>query len=301
MPVIASRIAALQPFCEDGLAGDGCAPHAAPTIVVPASFPVVAEAQRAIDAMVYEVRPLADAPVRPHASSRHASDAVPPVLHIGRPPAAVVQSERRSLLFVAATAAVEGPDTIGRKTRRIREELERSVARERFHLVDCPAPETYDLLRFLRRHRPVLVYFAGGDPPVGERRLGQGLFGKRGGLYIRRNGVPQLVTPIALQEMFGAAGSSVKLVVLDRSFTKLQAEALLAHVECVVGTPGTASPALAEAYAVGLFGAIGDCESIATAHRHACAAVSLEGLASDDLPQIKVRRGMDASKIVLAR
>jgi hypothetical protein len=52
---------------------------------------------------------------------------------------------------------------------------------------------------------------------------------------------------------------------------------------------------------VSLFGAIGDGESVATAHKQACAAVSLEGLASDDCPQIMSRPDVDAAKLVLAR
>jgi serine/threonine protein kinase len=298
----AALAAALRPFCQGGLTGDNSEPHVARTLVAPAPpVPGAVEAPHAIDAMERDIRPLPHAPIGPCASHRRADNERPPVLHIGEPAATILQPEHRSLLFVAASPAVAGPDIFGRKTRRIREELERSVARDRFALVDCLAPEAYDLLRCLRRHRPALVYFAGGEPPTGERRRGQGLFGECGGLYVRRNGVPQLVTPTGLQEMFGAAGSSVKLVVLDRSFTQLQAEALLAHVDCVVGTPGTASPDLAEVYGVALFGAIGDCESIATAHRHACAAVRLEGLANDDCPQIRVRRCIDAAKVVLAR
>jgi hypothetical protein len=39
----------------------------------------------------------------------------------------------------------------------------------------------------------------------------------------------------ALDETFGAAGSSVKLVVLSACYSDVQAEALRSHVDCVVG------------------------------------------------------------------
>jgi hypothetical protein len=47
-------------------------------------------------------------------------------------------------------------------------------------------------------------------------------------------------------------------------------------------------------------GALGDYESLATAHQQACAAINLEGLGGGDPPQMKVRPGVDAAKLVLA-
>jgi hypothetical protein len=214
------------------------------------------------------------------------------------------QSERRALLFVAADPAGASDGALGRRARVIRCELERTLGRDRFALVDCPAPEIHDVLRFLRRHRPIAVVFAGSGRPSAEPRIGQQLLGSNvGGLWLRgRDGTPQLVTPTSLQEMFGAAGSSVKLVILDRAYTRLQAEALLAHVDCVVGTPGTVSSDLAESYAIGLFGALGDYEPVASAHRHGCAAASMSIPPSDsDRPQIAVRRGVDAGRLILAQ
>lgn len=90
----------------------------------------------------------------------------------------------------------------------------------------------------------------------------------------------------------------MKLVVLNGCFSELQAEALLLHVDCVVGTRGTVDPAAAKTYAIGFFGGLGDHESVATAHKQGCAAVVLEGLQDDDRPQLKVRPGVDPDKLV---
>ena len=124
-----------------------------------------------------------------------------------------------------------------------------------------------------------------------------------------RQGAQSSARRKSLQETFGAAGRSVRLVVLDRCHSPLQAKALLLHVDCVVGTPGTAPAGLAEAYAIGFFGALGDGESAATAHRHGCAAVTLyiEGLPADERPgddqrpRLDVRRGVDPGELILAR
>jgi hypothetical protein len=232
-----------------------------------------------------------------------ANDALPPVLYLAPSPTngGSPRPRRKALLFVGANAAGFDNATLGGTTRKIRQELERGTVREHFELLDCPAPEISDLLRLFRRHQPVLVYFAGGQTPVGAPRPGHALFGPADGLYVHRNGIPQLVPATGLQEIFGAAGRSARLVVLDRLFAKLQVEALLEHVPCVVGTSSAASPEVAESYAAGLFGAIGDGESLATAHRHGCAAASVHRLTDDERPVIQMRRGVDAGEIFLAR
>jgi serine/threonine protein kinase len=291
-------LAALAPFLPDRDARAALAPSPPPT-AAPGAQPAgdVAVANGAPTVLDLQADPPSTVAPGP------ANDALPPVLYLAPPPAHGVspRPQRGTLLFVGANAAGFDNATLGGTTRKIRQELERGTAREHFELVDCPAPEISDLLRLFRRHQPVLVYFAGGQPPASVRRPGHALFGPADGLYVHRNGVPQLVPPTGLQEIFGAAGRSARLVVLDRLFAKLQVEALLEHVPCVVGTSSAASPEVAESYAAGLFGAIGDGESLATAHRHGCAAASVHRSNDDDRPVIQIRRGVDAAEIFLAR
>jgi Protein kinase domain len=299
----AGQLLAALSACLPGGAGGACSapPQGAP--VVASDGPTLPDAVHPPDAdhdaAIERVERVA-----PTAPARDGAGHGAVVLPFAPAAFAPSQSERQAMLFVAADPAGAGDGTLGRRARVIRHELERTLGRDRFALVDCPAPEIHDVLRFLRRHRPIAVVFAGSGRPAGEPRAGQRLLGSNvGGLWLRgRDGTPQLVTPTSLQETFGAAGSSVKLVFLDRAYTKLQAAALLAHVDCVVGTPGTASAEIAEAYAIGLFGALGDYEPVASAHRHGCAAASmLIPPGGDDRPRIEVRPGVDAGQLILAR
>ena len=45
-------------------------------------------------------------------------------------------------------------------------------------------------------------------------------------------------------------------------------------------------------------GALGEHESVAAAHKHGCAAFSLVG--GGDAPQMKIRQGLDANKLIMA-
>ncbi|HWO25662.1 MAG TPA: tetratricopeptide repeat protein [Kofleriaceae bacterium] len=203
---------------------------------------------------------------------------------------------KHNILFLAADLRGESPDGLDPQARRgaldreasaIRRELERSGHRERFELVTRLAAEPHDLLRELRALRPTVVHFSG--------------HGGRDGLFFQAaNGDARVVSPAAIAEAFAAAGGSVKLVVLSACYGDAAAEALLAHVDCVVGVRGALPDDMAQAFAKGFYGALGDRESIETAYRHGNAAISLEGLADAARPRLKVRAGADAARSILA-
>jgi hypothetical protein len=108
------------------------------------------------------------------------------------------------------------------------------------------------------------------------------------------------VSTQALEATFGAAGSSVKLIVLGACYSELNAQALLRHVGCVVGMSGAIAADAARSFAIGFYGGVGERESIAAAYAQGCAAISLQGLADHDRPQLAVHTGIDAGKFVLA-
>lgn len=92
----------------------------------------------------------------------------------------------------------------------------------------------------------------------------------------------------------------MKLVVLNACYTEVQAQALLTHVDCVVGIGGSIHDDAARNFAIGFYGGLGERESVATAYQQGRAAISLEGLHDGDRPQLKVRHGVDATQLILA-
>jgi hypothetical protein len=174
-----------------------------------------------------------------------------------------------------------------REERSIRDELKRSGDRSRFELATRRAAEPLDLLRELRELRPAVVHFSGR--------------GGRDGLFFQTaDGRAQIVSPAAIAETFAAVGAPVKLVVLSACYSDGPAEALLAHVDCVVGVSGAIHDDAARCFAIGFYGGLGENASIGAAYRHGQAAISLSGLSELGRPQLKVRAGLDATQLVLA-
>src|SRR6185436_5696020 len=87
------------------------------------------------------------------------------------------------------------------------------------------------------------------------------------GLYFHdAMGGTERVSPEAIAQTLRATGTSVRLVVLSACYTEPIAEALVAHVDCVVGMSGSIHDNAARSFAVGFYGGLGEHESIAAAY-----------------------------------
>jgi phosphatidylserine/phosphatidylglycerophosphate/cardiolipin synthase-like enzyme len=223
---------------------------------------------------------------------------------------------KHKILFLAANPQGTDRLALDEEARAIREELERSSQRDRFELVTRWAVRPQDLLREIRKLRPAVVHFSGHGGRLGLQ-VGAGAGPHRDiggcadhsavdedpqdGLFLQgTDGKPQFVTDGAIAETIGAAGSSVRLVVLNACFTEPQASALLTHVSCVVGISGSIRDEAARNFAVGFYGGLGDRQSVEAAYRQGRAAIRLEGLPDSDKLQLRVREGVNASELVMA-
>ena len=182
---------------------------------------------------------------------------------------------KQPILFLAANPSGTDRLALDQEARAIQVELERSRWRDCFEFVTRWAAEPLDLLRELRKLQPTVVQFSGhgghratGAPPSSVRYrdvdagLGPDGGGECPGLFFQgADGAACVVSATALRDTFGAAGSSVKLVVLNACYSEAAAEALLAHVDAVVGMAGSIRDAAARSFAIGFYG------GLANAHR----------------------------------
>jgi hypothetical protein len=221
--------------------------------------------------------------------------------------------KKHTILFLAANPIGSDRLALDREARAIHVELRHSGYRDSFELVTRWAAEPLDLLRALRELKPTVVHFSGhggqhaiedhrsessqnvdSDPGFHESYQSQGLY------FQGSDGRAQFVAAAALTQTFGAAGASVKLVVLNACYSEVQAAALVTHVDCVVGISGSIQDDAARNFAIGFYGGLGARESVADAYQQGRAAISLEGLSDHDRPQLKVRSGVDARQLILA-
>ena len=198
-----------------------------------------------------------------------------------------------TILFMAANPAGTDARALAEQARAIQAELERAGHRERFAFETRWAAQPLDLLREMVKLKPTVVHFCGGrvtDSPEAAET----------GVYFQGvDGRAQMVSGEALAQAFNAV-DSVKLVVLDACYSEQHAEAIAAHVDCVVGMAGGTVDQAATSFSIGLYGGIGEGESLAAAFQQGCAAIGLNSAGDPGQPRFCVRPGVDPRRLVLA-
>jgi hypothetical protein len=224
------------------------------------------------------------------------------------------RATKHTILFLAANPGGTDQRALDEEARTIQVELKRSGFNDSFELVTRWAVEPLDLLREIRTLKPSVVHFSrhGTSDAAGARlvagRAHRDITDEDSSEDPTHHGVyfqgpearPQLVSVEAFAQAFGAASSSVRLVILSACYSEAQAAALIAHVDCVVGMRGSIDDDAARSFAIGFYGGLAERESVAAAYRQGCAAIRLQGLPDGDLPQLRVRDGVDANLVVLA-
>ena len=221
---------------------------------------------------------------------------------------------KHRILFLAANPSETSRLALGQESRAIQAELERSGHRDQFELVTRWAVQPFDLLRELQKLRPTVVHFSGHgeyhiaanhQDPAQHRDVVVNTSptdgGECDGLYFQaQDGTAHVVSNAALRETFSAAGSSVKLIVLNACHSEVVAEALLSHVDCVVGMAGSIRDDAARSFAVGFYCSLGNGASVEEAYQVGRAAVVQQGFPDSDRPRVKVRAGIDPRSLILA-
>jgi hypothetical protein len=145
-----------------------------------------------------------------------------------------------------------------------------------------------DLQHLLLRHAPHIVHFSGHGTAEGEVVLED--FG----------GESRPIPVDVLRETFRTLGDNVKCVVLNSCYSSVQAEAIARHIDCVIGMSSEIGDKAAIAFAASFYQALAFGRSVQSAFDLGRLEVALVGVPGDKIPKLHARKGVNASKIVLA-
>jgi WD40 repeat protein len=227
-----------------------------------------------------------------------------------------------TVLLFAANPRGTAPLDLPREFREIDEEVRLSTFRDSVELVLVPGARPVDLLRKLNEHRPQVVHFSlhgsadeilleaadGPNEPsdlpgaatrsASERDIVKVDGEKSDGTL--EPGRPQPVRRSALVDVLRSCNEgNLRLVVLNACDTRPQAEALTDVVGCVVSMNRDITDRAAIKFAASFYGALAFGRSVQRAFDQGVARLSAEGLDEAGTPELLVRAGIDASRLVL--
>lgn len=203
--------------------------------------------------------------------------------------------ERNVALWLGASPAGTTPLALGEETRHIELALGQAGVADRLEVAPIPAARPMDLVDALRERRPGMVQFSG--------------HGSSGGPMFQDDQGQQRPLPSAdLGELFRLAGDPVRLVVIAACYSEAYAEALLAHVDCVIMMRGRVDDTDARRFAAELYRGLAEGESVQVAFERARLVMRLErpagvgaAAAGDEVTRLRERDPGCAGNLFLVR
>ncbi len=155
------------------------------------------------------------------------------------------------ILFLAANPEGTSYLRLDREIKEIDEQLGHSAHGDQFHIEQRWAVRTQDLMRALLDVEPQIVHFCGHAEE-----------GAIGLVFEDETGSVKLVETKALANLFHPFANQVKCVLLNACYTEVQADAIVQHIDYVIGMRKEVRDDLAIAFSAGFYQGLGSGQSI---------------------------------------
>ena len=184
------------------------------------------------------------------------------------------------ILILAANPRGTSELRLGEEVRCIQEGLRRSRDRDQFAINSEWAVQTQGIRRAILQCKPKIVHFSGHGVEDG------------GLAFENANGQVQLVHPEALAGLFQLFSSHVKCVLLNACYSDIQANAIVEHIDFVIGMGEPISDRAAIEFAIGFYDALGNGYPVETAYEFGCNATRLAGFSESLTPVLKCKNNI---------
>jgi hypothetical protein len=149
------------------------------------------------------------------------------------------------ILFLAANPTDTSRLRLDQEIRSIDQALRQAEFRDKFDVEQHWAVRVVDLQGYLLRHKPDIVHFSGHGTAANEIILED------------NQGKSQPVSTRALGQLFSVLKDNIRCVVLNACYSERQAQAIAAHIDCVIGMSKAIGDSAAVSFAEAFYQALG--------------------------------------------
>lgn len=186
----------------------------------------------------------------------------------------------QKILILAANPRGTDRLRLDEEVREIELGLQLARKRDAFVIKTCWATTPLSMQRAMLREKPNIVHFSGHGA------------GKKGLVFEDKNGRPKPVSAEALARLFSQLSDQVNCVLLNACYSQVQAQAIVQHIETVIGMNQSIGDQAAIKFATGFYDCLGDGQDVVSAYEWGCTTIELEGLGEALKPKLlrKTRR-----------
>lgn len=177
-----------------------------------------------------------------------------------------------SILFLSADPTDASRLRLGVEIREIQEKLQLARLREKFKLNQRMSVRPVDTSQALLDIQPQIVHFSGHGTPSGDL------------CFENQLGEAQPIEPDALAALFEQFSDRVNCVILNACYSVVQANAIVKHINYVIGMNHAIGDKAAIAFSIGFYQALGAGRSIEDAYKLGCVQIRLQGIPEHLIP-----------------
>lgn len=195
--------------------------------------------------------------------------------------------EKITILFIATNPLDQDQLRLDEEVRSITEMIRKTKHRDSLNLQSCWATRPLDLLQELNTHKPSIIHFSGHGSSFGEL------------VFQGDSGETKLVTPEALIQLVKASCDDVRLIFLNACHSSIQAKELTQYVNATIGMSDSIGDDAARVFAAAFYSAIGFGHTVGKAFEQGKAALMLENIPEEDIPELFVCDGYSGDDVVI--
>lgn len=183
-----------------------------------------------------------------------------------------------TILFLSADPSEASRLRLGEEFREIQEKLQMAKLRERFDLHPRMSVRPSDISQALLDIQPRIVHFSGHGTAAGEL------------CFEDQMGQIHPIEPDAIAALFEQFADQVKCVVLNACYSEIQANAIVRHIDYVIGMNTEIGDQAAISFSIGFYQALGAGRTIEEAYRLGCVQIRLQNI-PEHLTPVLIRKG----------
>lgn len=195
--------------------------------------------------------------------------------------------EHITVLFLAANPIDTPSLRLDAEVREIQEMIRKSKYRDTISFESRWAVRTTDILQAVNEVNPDVIHFSGHGMSNGDLA------------FEDVNGNCKPVTKEAMVQTIGTLTDKVRFMFFNACFSAAQAEKVIEVIDAAIGMNDSIGDEAAMVFAAQFYSSIGFGYNIEVAFNQAKAALMLEGIPEEDIPELYVNPAIEAKDIVL--
>ena len=193
------------------------------------------------------------------------------------------------VLFLAANPLDQEQLRLDEEARAIGDMIRRSEYRDAVRLESRWAVRPLDVLQAINECNPRIVHFSGHGSDQDEI------------VFQDNQGRTKLVSKEAIVQTMAAGSDDIQLVFFNTCYSREQARAVVEHVPAAIGMNTSIGDDAARTFSAQFYSAIGFGRSVGRAFQQARAALMLEGIPEDCVPELFTTEGLLPDQLVLVQ